>query len=802
MKKLFKRLANWTKTQLRKIKPGKNAVKGAAFALLSVAIILWIVYSIITSINIKDKWILLFGLAMLLVVILCAFITSWLIKIVYNIPKVYKLALFIAIPLLALTTTNPIIAFILIMLVSLVGASVMVIKKPGFKPLTKIKKVVVVLGLLIGITGLITSLVLYNSDGYDLDPIINAAKQSEANIESIKLESPANKGIYYVKQLTYGSGLDLHRPEYGTDVTIKTDSVNGVAFIDDWDGFSGWAREKYWGFDSKALPINGRVWYPEGDGSFPLVLVVHGNHMMQDYSDPGYDYLGKLLASRGFIMASVDENFINGAWTDLSGGLDEENDARGWLLLEHLKVWHQWNDDSNSQFYKKIDTSNIALIGHSRGGEAVAHAAMFNKLPYYPDDASIKLDYNYNIKSVIAIAPVDGQYKPASSKTEFEDVNYFVIHGSQDGDVSSFMGSEQYERITFKDSLYHVKSGLYVYGANHGQFNSTWGNNDVVTPFVGFLNLKQLLSKEEQEQIAEVYISAFLDATLKNKIEYLPLFIDARKGKNWLPETIYLNQFEDSNSNTICDFDEDFDVITTTKKGNISSKNLTVWREDQIKLKWNNKGSRALFIGWNYEDDEEDEGEDDESEVISEDKIATYSISIEPNTVEIDSSSALMFSMAESTEYSNPKTKGKWIDNENEDHNVDKNEDKDDDKEADDKSEEEKKDDEDEEDEDKAKEPIDFTIVLEDTNGQKVQFPLSDFSALQREIETVIWKIDFLTGDKGSEKIFQTFYFPVENIQKLNSDFEISNLKTITYRFDKSKKGVVVIDNIGFMKAL
>lgn len=788
MKTILKRLVNWTKTQFRKIEPGKNAFKGAAFALLGTIIFFWILFFVLTSRDMNDNWILVFALAMIFVLILVAFITSWLVKLFHNLSKVYKLALVIVLPMLIIMTRNPIITIALIILVSLAGASLLVIKKSGFKPLTKIKKVIVIFGLLIGVSGLITSLILYNSVGFDLDPIINAAKKSEATIKSLQLESPAKKGLYKVNQLTYGSGIDIRRPEFGANITIKTDSVNGVAFLDDWDGFSGWAREKYWGFDSKTLPINGRVWYPEGEGTFPLVLIVHGNHSMQDYSDPGYDYLGELLASRGYILASVDENFINSAWTDIFGGLDEENDARGWLLLEHLKVWHQWNDDTSSQFYKKIDTSNIALIGHSRGGEAVAHAAMFNKLPYYPDDASIKLDYNYNIKSIVAIAPVDGQYKPASSKTEFEDVNYFVIHGSQDGDVSSFMGSAQYERITFNDSLYHLKSGLYVYGANHGQFNSTWGNNDASTAFPGFLNFKQLLTVEEQEQIAEVYISAFLEATLKDKVEYLPLFIDARKGKDWLPETIYLSQFEDSNANIICDFDEDFDVVTTTKKGNISSKNLTVWREDK-------KGSRALFIGWDYED-EGDEGAKDESEAIPEAKMAKYIIEIEQNTIAIDSSSALMFSMAESTESSNPKTKGKWIDNKNNSDNADENEDKDDDEEVVDKSEDE------DEDEDKAKDPIDFTIVLEDANGQKVEFPLSDFSALQREIKTVIWKIDFLTGDKGSEKIFQTFYFPIENVQKLNSEFEISNLKTITYRFDKSKKGVVVIDNIGFMKAL
>ena len=42
-------------------------------------------------------------------------------------------------------------------------------------------------------------------------------------------------------------------------------------------------------------------------------MIVHGNHLMTDYSDPGYEYLGNLLASRGYIVVSVDENFLNGS---------------------------------------------------------------------------------------------------------------------------------------------------------------------------------------------------------------------------------------------------------------------------------------------------------------------------------------------------------------------------------------------------------------------------------------------------------------------------------------------------------
>jgi dienelactone hydrolase len=705
----------------------------------------------------------------------------------------------IVIPLLLLITAfEPILLLIFMLLTSVSGAGINVLYNSGFKALTIAKRTVLVIGLIIGIGGIIASVILYIPSGFDTEKTINAALHSDSYISEIKAESPGNRGNYKVKTLSYGSGKDKHRKIFGSEVTIKTDSVDGVAFIDNWKGFGGWWRTRYWGFDSRALPLNARVWYPDGNGPFPLVLVVHGNHSMQDYSDPGYDYLGELLASRGFILASVDENFINGSWSDIFGGLDTENDARGWLLLEHLRVWHQWNESPDNLFYGKVDTARIALIGHSRGGEAIGHAAMLNALPYYPDDASIKLNYNFNIKSVVAIAPVDGQYEPGDSRTKFENVSYFVLHGAQDADVRSFMGSQQFERVSFTDSLYHFKSGLYIYGANHGQFNTTWGNNDSGHPFTGLLNLQELLPAEDQRQIAEVYISAFLETTLNEENEYLPLFSDSRTGRNWLPETVYLNQFQDSNTRYFCSFDEDFNVITTSERGgNISADKLTVWREQEIQLKWEKKGSRALFVGWNYEDflEENEEAEKDSILTLPDSIVASYHITIDPYFANIDSTSVLIFSMAESTEDSDPKSSGKWVSDEEED------EDEDEEAEDVDEDEDEEEDDEKEKDEDKdVEKPIDFTIELADSLGQVVRFTLSDFSFLQREIEVIVWKIDILKDDKESEKIFQLFQYPLKDLSIINPEFNFKSIKKLSFIFNLNEEGVVVIDNIGFMK--
>jgi hypothetical protein len=339
--------------------------------------------------------------------------------------------------------------------------------------------------------------------------------------------------------------------------------------------------------------------------------------------------------------------------------------------------------------------------------------------------------------------------------------------------------------VRFTDSLYHFKAGLYVYGANHGQFNTSWGKNDTGNPFTGLLNLKQLLPAEEQERIAQVYISSFLDITLRDKKEYLPLFIDARRGRDWLPETIYLSQFEDSNFKPIANFDEDFNLVSTTEDGGeINARNLSVWREQEIKLKWEKKGSRALFAGWNYDL----ENKPDSVASVPDSLIASYVIRLPP--ILVDSTAALVLSMAESGESANPKSKGKWAKNEPENNKENTEAEKDKDEKAG------------EDNEDEVKKPIDFTVQLTDSTGQKVSFPLSRFAPLQREIKVVIKKTDFITDEKQSEKVFQTFYFPSGDFRELNPDFDISGLKAVKFIFDRSESGVVVIDNIGFMKSL
>ena len=109
---------------------------------------------------------------------------------------------------------------------------------------------------------------------------------------------PTIEGTYTVKTLTYGNGDDKNRDEYANSCDIKTSSVDATPFFDQTSGFDNWIREFFWGFDASNYPINGQVWYPEGQGPFPLVIFVHGNHLIQEYSDPGYEYISKQRVHR------------------------------------------------------------------------------------------------------------------------------------------------------------------------------------------------------------------------------------------------------------------------------------------------------------------------------------------------------------------------------------------------------------------------------------------------------------------------------------------------------------------------
>jgi len=618
---------------------------------------------------------------------------------------------------------------------------------------------------------------------------LRLARNDAATVLSRQLltaPDPGAPGPWAVRTLYYGSGHDRRRPEYRDSVTLRTRSVDGSKLVSANSPAAGRARKKYWGFGFDSMPLNGRVWYPVGDGPFPLVLIVHGNHDMKKFSDPGYAYLGELFASHGFIAASVDENFLNGS-------IHGENDARAWVLLQHLVAWRGFNDSASSPLHGKVDLGRITLIGHSRGGEAVAIAAAFNTLSFYPDDATIRFDFHFGIRSVAAIAPVDGQYEPANRATPVRDVSYLVIHGSHDGDVSSFSGLRQYERITFTPG--HpagFKAAVWMYRANHGQWNTVWGSTDDGPQSGRYLDLRGLIPPEEQRRMAKVLLGAFLEATLHDRREYLAIFRDHRIIGGWLPKTMYVTRFQDAGFHALADYQEDVDVTTGSAPGvTIAGDSLSTWKEGVEPLRWksSNVGHNAVWLGWNNRIAGKD--------TTRNGRPASYAITLDDSlrgTWQVGAATALEFSAAPTAAKPGPRkaaadtakktgsdsTAGKGGGRRDSSATTKK-------KGADKPTAADSM-------------PVRLSVVAIDSDGDSARVDLSRYGVARHPLEVTVLKRkgeDRSSFGALSELVPQTYVIPLGDFAAANPIFKPARLTTIRWVFDGTRAGTIMLTDIG-----
>ncbi len=575
-------------------------------------------------------------------------------------------------------------------------------------------------------------------------------------LSTLGLTNPANPGSFSFEHFTYGSGDDKQRKEYESEVRFKTSTVDASLLLPEWKGKKKKWRERYWGFGVKKFPINGRVHLPQGSGPFPIVLMVHGNHSMIDYSDGGYAYLGELLASRGMIAVSVDENFINGHWSgDFRG---REMPTRAWLLLKHLEQWNNWNKSPEHELFGKVNMDQIMLIGHSRGGEAVSIAAAFNKLPYYPDNAKLAFDFNFGIKGIVSIAPTDYRYH---RQIKLENVNYLSLQGAYDADETSFWGMRPFRRLKFTDDKEWFKAGVYIHKANHGQFNSTWGRADFGAPGKWFLNTQPLIKGEDQREVAKVFISAFAEAALKKNNEYLSLFSNVNYGRNWLPDNYYLTHFQDNRDSIFQNFEEDIHLAKGRNNIKISTANLKIWREENLGTRGGgSQENNAVVLGWDY------------GKELNSDSLASYTLQFPDSTLlKLDSTDQLLISLASGNYKSLDKFRAKKKEQSSSENK-----------------------------EPKRKEPfLDFHLVLKDSSGGIAKLKLRNIKEIAPPLKVQFMKLKSY-GEKRIGKPWEvhleSFALPLNTFEQANN-FNLMEIQEIQLVFDVCPYGVIVVDELG-----
>jgi hypothetical protein len=230
-----------------------------------------------------------------------------------------------------------------------------------------------------------------------------------------------------------------------------------------------------------------------GEGNPPAEFdyVVTPNH-------EGYTYLAEQLASRGFLVVSINANRGITAGPPQDFGTPGNpfiedrglNLARARLVLKHLELLSRWNrgveptpPSLGFSLQGAINFGRVALVGHSRGGEGVRGAYNIytgrntDINPYASIDWRSRIGDAIDFKGIFEIAPVDRQ---TVRTLNAEGITWSVMLPGCDGDVINQQGMWPYDRMmkSFAEQPARQKAFYYVVGANHNYWNTEWQFSD------------------------------------------------------------------------------------------------------------------------------------------------------------------------------------------------------------------------------------------------------------------------------------------------------------------------------------
>lgn len=110
------------------------------------------------------------------------------------------------------------------------------------------------------------------------------------------------------------------------------------------------------------------VWLPEGEGPFPVVLMVHGGCWQKAIADRTLmNYAAEALRTRGLAVWNVEYRGVDEPGGGYPGTYQDVAAATDSLRL--------WADDFN------LDLNRVAGFGHSAGGHLIAWVASRENLP-------------------------------------------------------------------------------------------------------------------------------------------------------------------------------------------------------------------------------------------------------------------------------------------------------------------------------------------------------------------------------------------------------------------------------------
>ncbi len=253
-------------------------------------------------------------------------------------------------------------------------------------------------------------------------------------------------------------------------------------------------------------------------GKLPLVVISHGSWWACtdtdaeawpcDRGEPfpshrGYDYLGRALAARGYVVVSLSADGIN------MTSFDYGDRAR--LINEHLRLWRELASGRGAlardlpALRGHVDMRRVGTVGHSRGGKGVMWQASDKHRNDVPDGV--------RMGAVLALAPVKfDDPEGDNSDTLVTRTPVAVVTSGCDGAVHE--GGQEY----LDDVVGRTTRPAYsvsLRDGNHNYFNTRWtppaplGEDDSTCP-------DRELAPAPQQNALTAYATAFFDKHLRN----------------------------------------------------------------------------------------------------------------------------------------------------------------------------------------------------------------------------------------------------------------------------------------------
>lgn len=266
-------------------------------------------------------------------------------------------------------------------------------------------------------------------------------------------------------------------------------------------------------FRHMPVRLDGVIGAPQGDGPFPVVLIMHGSHPACPADDEwpcsaeeeqanyaGFAYLVEALAEAGYVALSINVN----AEHTFAHGESPPTVRTKQLIDAHLGELAAASAGESDKFgldlSGRMDLANMVWIGHSRGADFANQIIRESELHQTASDVGYG-----PVQGLVLLAPpvISTEVLPAV------DVPTALILPACDWDVILLAGQLLYESARFDPNRLEPFTSVYLEHSNHNNFNTMLVPDSIIEDRPDCA-VEQMLAPDEQRAFLAQYVVDFL----------------------------------------------------------------------------------------------------------------------------------------------------------------------------------------------------------------------------------------------------------------------------------------------------